>query len=443
MGSGFQISQKKSVQSVKSAVEKIIFWHIFKILIQRNTLFSVTILPERGMMSQRPSVPAPEQYNLMGVHTSELMLKGKNRYFFEKILLRNLRHALSAIGKRRINQQLGKFFIPLSSDDATDTLVDMMRRIPGVETFFFARHLPHDMELLKDFLVRLSETYVHVPFAVRCRRPYKSYPINSMEINKILGALLVDRGWTVNLSEPEMIFRVEILQDGFLVYTTIHRGPGGIPLGVSGKVVALLSGGIDSPVAARLLYNRGCRVIYAHFHNQTADSCGVRDKIQQIVRELQKYQPPTRLYMIPFEALQKSIIMFCPPRQRMIVYRRVMFRIARMIAKKEGALGFVTGDSIGQVASQTLENLRTIYAESTLPIFTPLIGMNKQETVDLARKFGTYDISIMPYDDCCSFMIAKHPDTRSNVEKINVIEADVPLRELEAEAFASAEVLTI
>jgi thiamine biosynthesis protein ThiI len=267
--------------------------------------------------------------------------------------------------------------------------------------------------------------------------------MNSVEINQALGAVLVADGWEVNLNDPERTFHIDVLKDCFMVYTDLFRGCGGLPVGSSGKVVALLSGGIDSPVAARLLYNRGCRVVYVHFHNQTIDSCGVRDKIHRIVGILQEFQPPTRLYMVPFQRLQKTIVSFCPARERMILYRRVMLRIARRVADREEALGFVTGDSIGQVASQTLENLQTIYAESHLPIFTPLIGMNKQQVVDLARHYGTYETSILPYSDCCSFMLAKRPETRGSIERMTAVESNIDLETLEQEAFCDAEIITI
>ncbi|MBN2431048.1 MAG: tRNA 4-thiouridine(8) synthase ThiI [Acidobacteria bacterium] len=391
----------------------------------------------------QPFFPDGEPFHIAGVHSAELILKGKNRPFFEKILMKNLRLAISRLGGiSEVQQTMGKFLLPLAPGTALDDYRHMLSRIPGVETFFFAHRLPHDLAQLKTFLRRLAAGMDKVPFAIRTRRSYKPFPMNSVEINRELGAVLVAEGWPVDLNRPQRAFHVDVLKDSLLLYSDLFRGCGGLPVGSSGKVVSLLSGGIDSPVAARLLYNRGCRVTYVHYHNQTMDACGVRNKIHRIVAFLQAYQPPSRLYMVPFQHLQKAIVSFCPARERMILYRRVMFRIAQRVADKEDALGFVTGDSIGQVASQTLENLRTIYSVARLPVFTPLIGMNKQQVVDLARHYGTYDISILPYSDCCTFMLARRPETHGRVERMREVEENIDLETLEQEAFHDAEIIT-
>ncbi len=387
--------------------------------------------------------PDPDRFDLIGIHSSEMLLKGKNRRFFERQLVRNLGIAARALGDRDTYQYMGKFFIAARPEDTAERFSEILSRVPGVETFFPAYELSHDIDRLERFIRDLASRREKKPFAVRCRRAYKQFPLDSQQINVRIGAALVADGWKVDLTHTECCFHIDVLRDRILVHTDIFKGPGGLPVGVSGKVVALLSGGIDSPVAARMLYNRGCRVIFVHFFNQTIDSCGVRDKIRMLVDTIQKYQPPTRLYMIPFAELQRAIIARCPSRQRMIMYRRVMFRIAQRIAEKEGALGMVTGDSIGQVASQTMENLRTIYAEASLPVFTPLIGMNKQQTVDFARRFGTYDISVLPYNDCCSFMVARHPETRSTLDQLDQIEAGADLAAVETDALGRAEIISV
>ncbi len=209
------------------------------------------------------------------------------------------------------------------------------------------------------------------------------------------------------------------------LYTKKFNGVGGLPTGSSGKVVSLLSGGIDSPVASFLMIKRGCNTIFVHFHNRTINSEQALSKIRKIVEVLTKFQGKSKLYVVPFERLQLEIIRNVPSKYRMIVYRRFMLKIANYIAERENAKAIVTGDNLGQVASQTIENLNTIYRISALPIFSPLIGLNKREIVDLAKKIGTYEYSILPYQDCCSFMISPHPVTRSDPKMIERFEEHI------------------
>jgi thiamine biosynthesis protein ThiI len=391
-----------------------------------------------------PSVPEAsiQPFDVALVHSCELILKGNNRVRFGRRLLRNLRDAFESLGAREIQETMGKYIVPLRPGEDPAAVARLLAWIPGVETFAFAHRLTGDFDALSAFIARFAETAPRRTFGIRCRRAWKGYPLDSPAISRELGHIMVERGWTVNLDHPELPVHVDVLRDATLVFFRQHRGPGGLPVGVSGRVVALLSGGIDSPVAARLMAQRGCPVVYTHFHNQTIDSAGVQDKVRRIVAVLQAWQPASRLYLVPFADLQRAIIVAASADLRMILYRRMMVRLANRIADREGALALVTGDSVGQVASQTLENLHAIYAESRRPVLTPLIGLNKAQIVELARQFGTYELSILPYGDCCAFLVGRHPQTRSCLEDVLTAEAAGGFGELETAALEAAEVVS-
>jgi thiamine biosynthesis protein ThiI len=205
---------------------------------------------------------------------------------------------------------------------------------------------------------------------------------------------------------------------------------GGLPVGSSGKLVCFVSGGIDSPVAGYKMFRRGCTVIFVHFHNHHEGEQDVKDKVQSLVQTLSRYQPFTKLYLVPFGELQRALIGYVPSEMRMVSYRRMMFRIGSHIRRKESAKGYVTGDAVGQVASQTMDNLRAIHAVADYPVLSPLIGDSKQEIISVARQIDTYDLSILPYADCCSFLVDKHPDTSIDLDELNEIEEPIPVDEL-------------
>lgn len=387
--------------------------------------------------------PSVRPYDVVLVHSSELFLKGKNRIRFGRRLLQNLVAAFEALEARDIQETMGKYLVPLLPGDTPDAVARLLAWIPGVETFAFAHRLPADFAALQTFIAQLAETQPPRTFGIRCRRAWKAFPLDSPAISRELGHTMVARGWTVDLSAPELPVHVDVLPDSILVFFGHHRGPGGLPVGVSGRVVALLSGGIDSPVAARLMAQRGCPVVYAHFHNVTVNAASVQDKVRRIVGVLQAWQPASRLYLVPFGPLQRAIIITAPEDLRMILYRRMMIRLADRIADRERARALVTGDSVGQVASQTLENLHAIYAEARRPILTPLIGMNKAQITDLAHQYGTYELSILPYGDCCAYLVGRHPQTRSRLEDIRTAEAGGQFGDLETAAFEAAEIVKV
>jgi thiamine biosynthesis protein ThiI len=247
----------------------------------------------------------------------------------------------------------------------------------------------------------------------------------------------------VNLSAPDFTLHVDISQQGTFIYCDKQKGLGGLPVGSNGKLVALMSGGLDSPVAAFKMFRRGCKVIFVHFHNYSADARQVREKVVELVEQLAKYQSTSKLYLVPFATLQAALVTVVPPEARMVAYRRLMFQIAEEILEKEGAKGFITGDSVGQVASQTLENLNVIYDATSYPIFSPLIGDDKNTITNMSRKIGTYEISIKPYDDCCTFLVAKHPEIKMRLKDALRYEERFDNEKYCSEALEETEVLEI
>jgi thiamine biosynthesis protein ThiI len=377
------------------------------------------------------------------IHYSEIGLKGKNRSFFEKKLVDNIRVALKGLEYESVQRLHNKVAVSSETDKDKEEFRRRLRLVPGISYFFFASVSELDVEQMKKDLLKLSESYQPCRFAIDTRRSNKRFPYTSVEVNRILGEVLNKRGWPVDLTNPEITFSVELAEKGAYLYAEKIPGPGGLPVGSAGRLVALLSGGIDSPVAANRMLRRGSSILYLHFYNFTQVTNITKDKVRRIVEILQRYQPGSQLYMIPFEEIQRAIIAVIPAKYRMIVYRRVMFEIANLVADRMKASGLVTGDSLGQVASQTLENLTVIYQKAKYPVFAPLIGYDKQEIVDVAKKIGTYETSILPYSDCCSLFIDKHPETKADLESMEQIESGLKIEKQIKAALESAEIISV
>jgi len=374
------------------------------------------------------------------VHYGEIGLKGKNRERFERALVRNIERALpvpEASGK--VRRRYSRIVVA----DGAPEIAEALRFIPGIRYFARAKRTALELEAIKAAAVELAETIGREArtFKVAARRTSKDFPLDSIELNRVVGAHVQQAtGKAVSLTQPELVIHIEIHEDEAYVYPEKIQGIGGLPVGTAGKVVALISGGIDSPVAAFMMMKRGCEVILTHFFNETLHSPQVRRKLEQLAQVLTKVQPEIKLYMVPFGELQREIIRWIPARYRMLVYRRVMTRLADKIAEVEGAKALVTGDSLAQVASQTLDNLQVIYAAAERPVLAPLIGFDKEETIRLAKEIGTYEISILPYEDCCSFMIAQHPETHGRLELIEELEREMKVHLDLEKTLAAAEV---
>ncbi|MGH7433801.1 MAG: tRNA uracil 4-sulfurtransferase ThiI, partial [Candidatus Methylomirabilales bacterium] len=268
-------------------------------------------------------------------------------------------------------------------------------------------------------------------FRVTARRAYKAFPLTSQQLNEALGSFVLGRFPTrVDLKDPALTLFVEILPREAFLYLEKVRGPGGLPVGVAGRVLALISGGIDSPVAAYRMMRRGCLVSFLHFHGAPFLDRRTQEKVREIVRLLTRFQYTSRLTLVPFGEVQQEVVVNAPAPYRVLLYRRLMVRIAEHLAGVEGAKALVTGESLGQVASQTLENLTVIEEAVRLPVLRPLIGMDKEEISAQARDIGTYEISIQPDQDCCTLFIPRHPATRATLEEIDRAELTLDIGRL-------------
>lgn len=372
----------------------------------------------------------------------ELALKGKNRPFFLKRAKAHVRRALKGLGVALEGEWPMALLFRLPEEawpEAKARLQDTL----GVESFARVLRTPPDLEALKAALEKALEGQAFGSFRITAKRTDKAFPLTSPEIERALGAFVKGKtGAQVRLKGAEREFVVRILPGAALLEVERHPGPGGLPPGVSGRVVALLSGGIDSPVAAYRLMRRGAEVVLVHFHPFPLLSGASREKAKALAERLARFQHRLRLHLVPFSEVQRHIIVEAPTAYRVVLYRRYMLRIAEAIAREEGALALCTGDSLGQVASQTLENLHAVNQAATLPVFRPLIGWDKEEIVAEAQRIGTYATSILPDEECCTLFAPKHPVTRARLEVVLETEARLPTEELLALALKEREVLT-
>jgi len=372
----------------------------------------------------------------------ELALKGKNRPFFLKRAKAHVRRALKGLWVALEGEWPMALLFRLPEEawpEAKARLQDTL----GVERFARVHRTPPDLEALKAALEKALEGQAFGSFRITAKRSDKAFPLTSPEIERALGAFVKGKtGAPVRLKGAEREFVVRVLPGAALLEVERHPGPGGLPPGVSGRVVALLSGGIDSPVAAYRLMRRGAEVVLVHFHPFPLLSGASREKAKALAERLARFQHRLRLHLVPFSEVQRHIIVEAPTAYRVVLYRRYMLRIAEAIAREEGALALCTGDSLGQVASQTLENLHAVNQAATLPVFRPLIGWDKEEIVAEAQRIGTYATSILPDEECCTLFAPKHPVTRARLEVVLETEARLPTEELLALALKEREVLT-
>jgi tRNA uracil 4-sulfurtransferase len=314
-------------------------------------------------------------------------------------------------------------------------------RMPGIENFALARHTPLDLGALTDAVVEALAGWPAVPsFRVMARRADKRFPVPSPEIERVIGARVQAlTGWRVDLSRPAFIIRVEVLSNDAFFFFDRQPGIGGLPVGTGGRVLTLLSGGIDSPVAAWRLIRRGCRTHFVHFHSYPILARTSQDKARELVRILTQSQLRSKLYLVPFGAIQQQVVITVPPPLRVVIYRRLMVRIAERIAGMAKAHALVTGDSVGQVASQTIDNLAVVGSVATMPLLRPLIGMSKEEITIDAQRIGTYETSILPDEDCCTLFTPRYPATRASRRLTDQAEAALDVAGLIDRAVAAAE----
>jgi tRNA uracil 4-sulfurtransferase len=377
------------------------------------------------------------------VHYHEIGLKGRNRSMFENILVRNLTKALTGTGANKPRKLPGRVLIELP-EDADDALItERLIRVFGVANVGLGVGGRLDLDAICEVAWEVVRGREFATFAVRARKAHSAFPSSAREINEKVGAFLLERsGKRVNLSEPELTCRIEIVGDLVVVSATRLRGAGGLPVGSSGKVVALTSSGIDSPVAAARMMRRGSRVVFAHFHSQPyTDGSSVR-QTAEIIELLTRYQYASTMYVIPLAPAQQLIAASCPESLRTILYRRMMMRIASEIATRESAGALVTGDSLGQVASQTLENLAVVEEAAGMPVLRPLVGRDKEEIVAEAIGIGTFEVSSAPCQEACVLFEPRRPATKASIAQARSAEEGLDLDALVAAATDDSEVRT-
>ncbi len=378
-------------------------------------------------------------------HYHELALKGRNRDYFEHSLINNIRIALKDIGVRQVENLHSRIRIWLPPGAPVDVVRDRLRRVCGIANFSLGRVIPlqladPDLETLATAVMEELEGKSFSTFRVTARRADKRLVMTSMDIERTLGAAVCKKtGKRVSLKNPDLTIYVELLsRDAFCSAEKIE-GPGGMPVGVSGTVACLTSGGIDSPVAAYRMIKRGCMASFIHFSGRPLVSRASEEKARDLVRILTHYQYDSRLHIIPFGEIQREIVLNSPAPFRVVLYRRMMVRIAQELARTEQCWALVTGDSLGQVASQTPQNLCAIEDAAELPILRPLIGMDKREIIDEAKRIGTYETSIEPDQDCCKLFVPPYPSTKTRLDDVLKIERGLDISTLVKRGLENAE----
>jgi len=340
------------------------------------------------------------------VRYHEIALKKGNRAYFTELLKRNLLTAVKDLGAKEIRSLPARLLLTFKNDVPAATLIERMSTVFGVANFSIVERTARDIDALRRRILESLNGGRFQSFRIETQRGDKTFPLTSPEINRQLGAAVKEKsGARVDLENAEFTVTVEILpRDAFFGFNKI-AGAGGLPVGSSGRVAALISGGFDSPVAAYRMMQRGCRIIFVHFHSVPYQDKTSQEKVRQLVQLLTRHQFTSRLYMVPFAEIQRQIVAAVARPLRVVLYRRMMLRIAEAIARQEKAKALITGESLGQVASQTLDNMAVIQQAARLPILRPLVGMDKQEIIDQARRIGTFEVSSVPDQDCCQLFV--------------------------------------
>jgi thiamine biosynthesis protein ThiI len=360
----------------------------------------------------------------------EIALKKGNRRYFTELLKRNLFASVKDFGPKEIRSLPARILITFKNEPLAADLIDRISGVFGVANFSLVERVDRDLDALRSRILKALNGRSFESFRIETQRGDKTFPLASPEINRQLGAAVKEKsGARVDLDHPQFTVTVEILPgDAFFGFDKIP-GAGGLPVGSSGRVVGLISGGIDSPVAAYRIMQRGCRLIFVHFHSAPYQDKTSQEKVRLLVKRLTRHQFLSRLYLVPFGEIQRQIVAGVARPLRVVLYRRMMLRIGEAIARKEKAKALVTGESLGQVASQTLDNMAVIQQAARLPILRPLVGMDKQEIIDQARRIGTFDISSIADQDCCQLFVPAHPATKARLADVEEDETKFPLAE--------------
>ena len=364
------------------------------------------------------------QYQSFLIKYAEIGTKGKNRFMFEDALIKQIRFALREVdGSFEVTKESGRIYVTAEGDYDYDDTIEALKRVFGIADICPMVQIDdRDYENLKKHVVEyMDKVYPdkNLTFKVVARRGDKRYPVSSDQINRDMGEAILEAfpQMRVDVHNPDVLLRVEIRQK-VNIFSLMIPGPGGMPVGTNGKAMLLLSGGIDSPVAGYMIAKRGVKIDAVYFHAPPYTSDRAKQKVVDLAKLVARYSGPMALHVVNFTDIQLYIYEKCPHEELTIIMRRYMMRIAQAIAEKNGAIGLITGESIGQVASQTLQSLAATNEVCTMPVYRPVIGFDKQEIVDVSEKIGTYETSIQPFEDCCTIFVAKHPVTKPNINVI-------------------------
>lgn len=357
------------------------------------------------------------------IHYGEIALKKKNRSYFEEALLQRVASQVKEIAPYKIRRLPGRLWLEFQVTPDQKKVFSALQKVFGLANFIPCARVEVSLEKLKQELTLRLKEKKFASFAVRAKRGEENFPLSSQFVNEEIGGFVKElTGMKVDLEEPEMTIHIELFNEQIFFGFEKIQGLGGLPVGIAGRVVSLLSGGIDSPVAAFRMMKRGCEVLFVHFHSAPFTKEESLDKVLELAENLSVYQGGGRLITVPFGEIQRQIVAKTEESYRVLLYRRMMLRIAEALAREYACEALVTGESLSQVASQTLSNLSAIENVAGLPVLRPLIGMDKVEIIAEARKMGTFEISTRPHEDCCSFMLPKHPKTRSTAGGLDQIE---------------------
>ncbi|MDO5417110.1 MAG: tRNA uracil 4-sulfurtransferase ThiI [Lachnospiraceae bacterium] len=389
------------------------------------------------------------KYQSFLIKYAEIGIKGKNRYMFEDALVKQIRFALKSVdGQFEVTKESGRIYANALSEFDFDETVEALKRVFGISGICPMVQVEDEgfEELKKQVIRYVDQVYPdkHFTFKVNARRANKQYPMKSDEINRDLGEVILETfpETSVDVHEPQVMLHVE-MRSRINIYSEVIPGPGGMPAGTNGRAMLLLSGGIDSPVAGYMIAKRGVVIEAVYFHAPPYTSERAKEKVVDLAKLVAKYSGPMKLHVVNFTDIQLYIYDQCPHEELTIIMRRYMMRIAEIIAKENKCLGLITGESIGQVASQTVQSLAATNEVCTMPVFRPVIGFDKQEIVDISEKIGTFETSIQPFEDCCTIFVAKHPVTKPNINIIHRSEEKLAekIDEMVKTAVETAEVI--
>ena len=371
----------------------------------------------------------------------EIALKGRNQWRFIEQLKHNLRAVFADVKLGRMRGEGPRIIVELPDQMDDATAIERASAIFGFANFSLSYRVPLDLDAIKAEAIARAREHPARTFRVRARRGDKRFPMNSMEVDREVGAAIIDAlGFKVDLHDPELTVSIEILADAAFVSAGKIPGPGGLPVGVSGRALTLISGGIDSPVAAYRMMRRGLALDFVHFHAYPLVTAASLEKACDLVAHLTRYQARSSIALVPFGMLQREIVARSDRPLRVILYRRFMMRIASALAARFRARALVTGESLGQVASQTLDNMAVIENAARIPVMRPLLGMDKNEIVDQARTIGTFETSILPDQDCCTLFVPEHPETHARLAEVEAMEARFEIDRMVDDAVRATEV---